>query len=1157
MASRVVYGKSPWGAYFIETLLSHYDEGRLQRGRTYANTGRVAAVSVAGTDIDANVEGNYRPWYRVRLKFPVFSVEEREAVLGLIRARPSVLAAVSSGELPMELIGDLEKAGIDLLPRDWGKLKRSCDCPDYGDPCKHMAAVYYSIAREIDQNPFALFLLRGLDLRAEFALGERDELPPAVVLVPREMPEPGRENSDGEAPRVEPELALGDNYISFVLSVLRPSPAFWNRDFKTILAEFHHLSARSYEAALTVSRRPPRAAGLRLRERAFVLVPDAASEFDAPPKLRASRPAADDETLELLEAAPLFLSAEDPGGTPSYRFFFYLYRLFFLVVRAGAFVPAPSEQGNVLRVAWKPLSSVDAVEKQIAAVGRLCPPLIKLSGGARASWADGRSTAEYLLAALCTAYARSLDFAAGRAGRADPVLDLFFSGGMLDTGTMAYRSTPRAIRTWLSVLDRRADVFRYRFTVKASAALRSEQARSSECRTYKLGAELARAGQATWTKLRAASGLDDAVEALGFAALLSGYLPELAELEKTDSVALSEERLLFFLREAAPALRRLGAEVLLPKELGRELKPRLTVGASLKAGGSLQPGIGLPDLLAYDWKVAVGDAVYDLKEFRALLKDGKRVVRLKDGFLSLDTDEIRRMLERGGRNPSAPDAVAAFLEGGEAFSPEAREVCGRLLGDKATPAPAGLRAELRHYQLTGYRWAWNNLAAGFGCLLADDMGLGKTVQAIAVALKLKEEGRLARGALVVVPASLMVNWSRELERFAPSLAVRNYYGPRRILSPEADVHLSTYETILRDAAKLAKRKFSLLVLDEAHGLKNAATKRAQAVRSIRSEAKLALSGTPVENRLEDLRAVMDLVLPGYLGDAASFRRTWRIPIELHRDAETAAALKRATAPFLLRRLKTDPGIVADLPEKTIMDEYATLSTAQAALYESVLSELAGPKNGAFDDPATRGAIVLKLLTALKQICNHPRAYDGESPLDADKSGKTRLLLDLLRAAFEGDEKVLVFSQYVGTLEVLSEIIRSELGEACLTLHGGMPASARAAAVDRFQKDAAYRVFLISLKAGGVGLNLTAASRVVHYDLWFNPAVENQATDRAFRIGQSRRVFVHRLICENTFEEKIDALIKSKRELAEMSVAAGESWLSDLSPEDLRRLFKRN
>jgi superfamily II DNA or RNA helicase len=1147
MAPRTVHGRTPWGAYFIETLLSHYDEGRLQRGRTYANTGRVAAVVVSGPEIKAKVEGNYNPWYRVSLHFPAFTAAERMATLDLIRSRPALLSAIVAGELPMELIGELAAAGIDLLPRDWDRLARACDCPDVGDPCKHMAAVYYTLAREIDQNPFAIFLLRGLDLRAEFPVGEADALPPPLALRPRP--------ADAAVAVVDPEFSLNDSYVPFIISVLRPAPAFCAGDFKTVLAEFYHRSARAYEFSLTVGRhaRSPAArlpAGRRLSECECTLA--------APAGLQVSHPVsgqtmAGGTGLALLDAAPAFLSAEEAGGTASYRYFYHLYRLLFLILRAGAFVPAPDQRGQVLRVLWKPLFAVADVAACVDSLASICPPLLELERkGTRVVWADGRSTTEKLLSDLCTAYVRSLSFPDGPK-RLDPVAKLFFGDLSLRTDAVAYRSTPRAIASWLAVLDRRVGDFRYRFRIAAAPG----GGEDTESRTYRLGVELRRTEEAAWTSLRKASGLADAVEAFSFASMLASYLPELAALQKSDAVDLDEERLLFFLREAAPTLRRLGAEVVLPKELGRELRPRLTVAASAKGGGNLVPGIGLPELLDYDWRIAVGDAVYGLKEFKALLKEGRKVVRLKDGFLTLDPEEIRRLLERSGRKPVAADAVAAFLEGAEAFSEEARTAFGAILKGKETPVPAGLRADLRHYQLSGFRWAWNNLSNGFGCLLADDMGLGKTVQAIAVALKLKEEGRLGRGALVVVPASLMTNWRRELGRFAPDLSLHDYYGPRRAFAPDADVHLSTYETVLRDSEKLTKRKFSLLVLDEAHGLKNAATKRAQAVRTIKSEAKLALSGTPVENRLEDLRSVMDLVLPGYLGDAASFRRTWRVPIELHRDAGTAEALRRVTAPFLLRRLKTDPAVAPDLPEKTTIDEYASLTPVQAALYESVLSELAGPKSSALEDPAARGAVVLKLLTALKQVCNHPRAYDGDSPPAADLSGKTRLLLDLLSSMLEGGEKVLVFSQYVETLSILKTVIEADLGEACLVLHGGLSAAERTRAVDRFQTEGAYRVLLISLKAGGVGLNLTAASRVVHYDLWFNPAVENQATDRAFRIGQSRNVFVHRLICANTFEEKIDALIKSKRELADLSVAQGESWLADLKPEEIRALFSRS
>jgi SNF2 family DNA or RNA helicase len=445
--------------------------------------------------------------------------------------------------------------------------------------------------------------------------------------------------------------------------------------------------------------------------------------------------------------------------------------------------------------------------------------------------------------------------------------------------------------------------------------------------------------------------------------------------------------------------------------------------------------------------------------------------------------------------------------------------------------------------------------AGFGCILADDMGLGKTVQSIAVMLRLKEEGLLAHGCLVVAPAALLENWERELEHFAPPLSVSRYHGAGRRLTGGRDVFLSTYQTAVRDAAKLRKKDFSLLVIDEAHLIKNAGTVMSQTVKSLRSRFRLALSGTPVENRLEDLRSLFDFILPGYLGSPAEFRGEFRYPIEVLRSAEKAETLRRITSPFLLRRLKTDRSIIKDLPEKVIVNEYAVLEKEQAALYESVVSD-SMEKSAHLDDPGLRSALILKLLTSLKQICDHPRVYDKESPAVSALSGKAWLLITLLEEILHSGEKALVFSQYVETLDCLFRIAAAELGEAALIYHGGLGQKERGAIIDRFQNESSARLLLISLRAGGLGLNLTAASRVIHYDLWYNPAVENQATDRAFRIGQRRNVFVHRFITKNTFEEKIDAMLSSKRELADMTVSSGESWLTRMTHEELKELFDR-
>jgi SNF2 family DNA or RNA helicase len=310
----------------------------------------------------------------------------------------------------------------------------------------------------------------------------------------------------------------------------------------------------------------------------------------------------------------------------------------------------------------------------------------------------------------------------------------------------------------------------------------------------------------------------------------------------------------------------------------------------------------------------------------------------------------------------------------------------------------------------------------------------------------------------------------------------------------------------------------------------------------------------VENRLEDLRSLFDFILPGYLGNAASFREQYRVPIEVMRNREKAEDLRKITAPFLLRRLKTDKTIIKDLPDKIVANEYASLEKGQAALYESIVAESIEKSESL--DPKDRSALILSMLTSLKQICNHPRVYDKESPAVSKLSGKAQLLLALLEEILANREKTLVFSQYVETLDCLDRIIRDELGEAPLVYHGGLSQTTRSDIIDRFQSDPAAGILLVSLRAGGLGLNLTAASRVIHYDLWYNPAVEAQATDRAFRIGQTRTVFVHRFITKNSFEEQIDAMITSKKELADMTVTSGESWLARLSHQELRDLFER-
>jgi superfamily II DNA or RNA helicase len=1150
------FGITPWGAWFAEALEGYDESGRLSRGKSYANTGKVKELSIKDGIATAKVAGHSRPWYTVTVRFKPLGKTESESLSAIFREDPLLLSRVEAGELPGELVDKLKRGGIDLIPRRWKDMHRECSCPDWGDPCKHMAAVYYLLAKEIDQDPRILFALRGIDLGALAVPGAATRIASTEDLE-QPLPDPftWRLETEGEDEfillpegRDYPFLAAGENYTGLISALLPKETAFADGNFAAALIAVYHEAARRTcdhvsEADERVERRCS-SAHYRL------------AALDSP-LIVASYPSGESRSMRLPEVAGLFLGFSSDAGTEEYRYLFHFFRLIEDLWRAGAFVPAPRLAEGLLSVAWRPLSYLREVKALMTSYAELFPPgLAPVAKGPRPSRA---SLAEYLAASCLTQWVRSLasEMPAERSGL-EEACGLFFRGEFVDVSKPGKRSMPRALAAWLAPLSIDFSRCAFRFTLGYKAAAGSKADTGDGAFSLSLDYVPRGDGLAAALKpipLKDAAASPGGKTALRNAAVLRAYLPELDTLASKKSVRLEEARLVAFLSEAGPVLRRMGAEIILPKALHRELKPRPAIKVETKGAGALNSYLGLDALLSYERGVAIGERILSTKEFEDLVGEKRQIVVFKDGFVRLDPVEAARLLEGAkSRSPlDALDLVRAHLAGDAVFSADAEELATSLFRELAVPVPSSLNAKLRPYQERGYRWAYSNLMNGFGCVLADDMGLGKTVQAIAVMLRLREEGLAGMGALVVAPAALLTNWERELARFAPSLTVARYHGAKRALRDIDGVTITTYATAVRDAAALSARGFSLLVADEAHLLKNAATKQSRTLKDMSARYKLALSGTPVENKLEDLRSLFDLVLPGYLGGPAEFKKTYRVPIEVERDPAIADRLKRITSPFLMRRLKTDPDIASELPDKTVIDEFAGLAKEQAALYESIVRK-ALEETRDTSDRFVRRALVLKLITGLKQVCDHPRVYDKESPMKAALSGKALLLVELLAQILERREKVLVFSQYVECLDVLKRIIADELGEDCLLYTGRMGQSARVEAVETFQKDGGRRIMLVSLKAGGVGLNLTAASRVIHYDLWFNPAVENQATDRAFRIGQTRNVFVHRFITAGSFEEKIDEMLKSKRELAELSVASGESWLSKMNDDELRDIF---
>ncbi len=673
------------------------------------------------------------------------------------------------------------------------------------------------------------------------------------------------------------------------------------------------------------------------------------------------------------------------------------------------------------------------------------------------------------------------------------------------------------------------------------------------------------------------------LKALGLASRLFPPLGESLGEARPEGVRLDPGAAWRFLCEGAPALSQGGFGVIVPQELTaagqRRLRLRLRVGSPSRArvAGVVQSAarLGLDEALEFGWEAALGDEALSARDLAALARLKAPLVRWRGEWVAVDPEElaeIRRRIAGGGGRITAREALRGALAGeadrdgsqvavsaAGGFAEILERLRGAAGGGRAEGAPRALRGTLRPYQERGVAWLRTMAGLGLGGCLADDMGLGKTVQLLAYLLaRLEEAPRDARPALLVAPTSVLGNWEREAARFAPDLALVRHYGAERARRAEeiprraGTLVITSYGLLRRDADVLAQVEWGAVALDEAQNIKNSASATARAARALRSEQRFALTGTPVENRLAELWSILEFASPGVLGPLATFRREYAIPIERYGTREAAERLRRLVGPFVLRRVKSDPAIIQDLPAKHEAKVFCTLTREQATLYQAALDETMRRIEEA--EGIARRGLVLALLTALKQICNHPAQYLGEAGPLPRRSGKLARLSEMLEEALAAGDKALVFTQYREMGEALTAHLRAALGGEPLFLHGGTPKRTRDKMVRRFQEEPrGPRVFVLSLKAGGTGLNLTAASHVFHYDRWWNPAVEDQATDRAYRIGQTRAVQVHKLICAGTVEEKVDRLLEAKRDLAAKVVGAGEQWITELGDEELRSL----
>lgn len=667
--------------------------------------------------------------------------------------------------------------------------------------------------------------------------------------------------------------------------------------------------------------------------------------------------------------------------------------------------------------------------------------------------------------------------------------------------------------------------------------------------------------------------LSTAVRKLGEAVAAYPRLRDLPSEDDTLDLALPTSVVIDLVEHGATALQATGTTVLLPRAWTR-LDPsmRLRVESPAVTKAAADRAVGMDELVSYDWQLQLGDFVLTEAEMNRLAVSKGDLVRLRGQWVFADGGQLARAAKYVAEHHGDGTPLSKLMREMTLADPPPAPVediratgwAATLLEPGATPEPIplpeGVHATLRPYQQRGLDWLAFMSRLGLGAVLADDMGLGKTLQV----LTLLAHEQSPTPTLLVAPMSVVGNWQREAAKFTPGLRVMVHHGPARLKDDELDkailehdLIVTTYALMAKDRAQLAAQNWRRVVLDEAQHIKNAGTVQARAALAIPADHKLALTGTPVENRLDELRSILDFANPGMLGRPVDFRKRFSVPIEREKDEKAVSRLRAITSPFILRRVKTDPSVISDLPEKNEMTVRSNLTAEQAALYKAVVDEMMAQIADA--KGMKRKGAVLSALTRLKQVCNHPAHFlsDGSPVLKRSqhRSGKIGLVEDMLDSILGDNEKALLFTQFREFGEIVAPYFAERFGTAVPFLHGGVSKSGRDAMVESFQSGDGPPIMMLSLKAGGTGLNLTAANHVVHLDRWWNPAVENQATDRAFRIGQRKNVQVQKLLCVGTVEERIDSMLHSKQDLADLAVGTGENWVTEMDTAQLHELFR--
>jgi uncharacterized Zn finger protein len=1160
------YGITWWGQQWLNAFIGISDSNRLPRGRTYANNGSVRSIEINENEVKATVIGSST--YKIHILVPLFSPNGRSKVLKKVINRPDLLSRLLNRELPQDLLDMCTAAGIHVFPRRWKDFSASCSCPDYAQPCKHLAAIIYLIANEIDKNPFKVFELHGFDLVGELEksgisiAAEKQAEPTLEADLMEPQPDELLQNITPIINWKEIDLTQFSDSVNVLEALLSTKPVFYpGSNFKELLVKTQNKVAKG------VAKSAGRIAELSTAPYHQVDILEiwlsmqggftkfSAWDVDEKVIFGAKRL---EELIQWLSGIPV---GRLDGISPELRAIWLCYRYAEGLARNGAFVPQLLRTVNdQYRVRWIPAAMNEKVARVHEQLSSLLPANLIL-------YTDNidmhQPVQKDYLNALVSVFLNHFMVSYSEISTvSDPVIDLFFKGKIVQFNAFTNKEYPASIHLWLS---------RFFITHKQFVPILEITEAENECFNVDVLVENRE------DDLQIPVPLKDVFAKKSFDAVrmdimrdlstIAEFLPSLQQtLSKkgkfTPQYTARDFAAVLF--QQLPIIRLFGIKLLLPKALSKIIQPAVTLRLGSKDGivkkGSL---LGLQQMLQYNWQASIGNQFISVEAFLDLLKKTSGLVKIRGEYVYFDEKETQKLAYQL-TNPPRLDGISLLqIAMSEEYQGTPIEMTDELRAHikslseiSILPAPKGLNATLRPYQQRGFSWLYKNLQLGFGSILADDMGLGKTIQVITLLLKLKDDGDLTlqNRVLIVAPTTLLTNWEREIAKFAPQLNTGIFHGSARDMKllAQTEIIITTYGSVRTDKAVLSKDNWLCLVIDEAQNIKNTAAEQTKSVKSIPAQCYIALSGTPVENRLSEYWSIFDFSNKGYLGNVKQFKSEYAIPIEADRDQHALRRFHKMTAPFVMRRLKTDKSIISDLPDKIEVNQYCHLTPAQAALYESIVEK--SMQDIEANDGKARNGLVLTLIMALKQICNHPAQYLKKGKKDADLSGKGPLLLDLVAQAFDNDEKVIIFTQFKEMGDILVEILENAFQIHAPFLHGGTTRPNRDKMVEDFQQKSSARLMVLSLKAAGTGLNLTAASQVIHFDLWWNPAVEAQATDRAFRIGQKKNVMAHRFITTATFEERIDKMIQEKKALANLTVANGEHWIGDLSNQELRQMF---